>query len=64
MNIFYRGYLIQREIQASYYTIFDRRPQRMELTACDTSVEAMQWVDGQATSRASMPSAWAQLTLL
>ena len=63
MNIFYRGYLIHRDIWAFCYTIFDRRPQRMELTVCDTSLEAMQWVDRHATGAATVPI-WSEPALL
>ena len=45
MNLFYRGYVIHQDIPSICYTIFSRRPQRVELAACGTSREAMQWVD-------------------
>ena len=45
MNLFYRGYIIHQEFRSICYTIFGRRPERVELAACATSREAMQWVD-------------------
>jgi hypothetical protein len=45
MNLFYRGYVIHQDIPSICYTIFSRRPERVELAACGTSREAMQWVD-------------------
>ena len=45
MNLFYRGYVIHQDIPSICYTIFSRRPERMELAACGTSREAMLWVD-------------------
>jgi hypothetical protein len=45
MNLFYRGYVIHQDIPSICYTIFSRRPERIELAACGTSREAMRWVD-------------------
>jgi hypothetical protein len=45
MNLFYRGYVIHQDIPSICYTIFSRRPERVELAACGTSREAMRWVD-------------------
>ena len=45
MNIFYRGYVIHEDIRAICYTIYGRRPDRRELDAQGTALEAMQWVD-------------------
>ena len=45
MNLFYRGYVIHEDIRAISYTVFDRRPDRLELGSSGTAKEAMQWVD-------------------
>lgn len=34
MNIYYRGYLIHEDIRGICYTVYGRRPLRMELSAC------------------------------
>ena len=44
-NIFYRGYAIHEDIPAVCYTIYDCRPDRIELSSVSTAREAMQWVD-------------------
>ena len=65
MNIFYRGYLIHEDIRAICYSIYGRRPDRQELEARGTAMEAMQWVDrdlaAEAETRWSRP---AQLAVL
>ena len=65
MNIFYRGYVIHEDIRAICYTIYGRRPDRQELDARCTAMEAMQWVDrdvvGEARTGWSRP---AQLAIL
>ncbi len=45
MNIYYRGYVIHEDIRSICYTIYDRRPGRVELTVVGSSQEAMEWVD-------------------
>ena len=52
MNIFYRGYVIHEDIRAICYTIYGRRPERQELDAQGTAVEAMQWVDRDLVAEA------------
>ena len=44
-NIFYRGYVINEEIPTICYTIYDSRPDRVELTSVISAREAMQWID-------------------
>ena len=44
-NIFYRGYAINEEIPTICYTIYESRPDRIELTSVTTAIEAMQWID-------------------
>ena len=56
MNIFYRGYLIHEEIRAIYCTIFGRRPDRREMSACENTMSAMQWVDRQIATIAAAVS--------
>ena len=65
MNIFYRGYRIHEDIRAICYTIYGRRPDRQELEARGTAMEAMQWVDrDQAVAATTTWSSPAQLVLL
>ena len=65
MNIYYRGYLIHQDIRAICYTVYGRRPFRMELSACITPLEAMQWVDRHAVAGESgIASPWTQLALM
>lgn len=66
MNIYYRGYVIHQDIPNIYYTVFGRRPLRMELSACATSLEAMQWVDRRVSSAITdgVPSRQTQMALL
>ena len=52
MNIFYRGYVIHEDIRAISYTIYGRRPDRQELDAQGTAIEAMQWVDRDLAAEA------------
>ncbi len=47
MNIFYRGYVIHEDVPSICYTIYDRRPERVELATVGTSREAMKWVDAR-----------------
>ncbi len=47
MNIYYRGYIIHEDVPAICYTIYDRRPDRVELATAGTSRAAMQWVDSR-----------------
>ena len=47
MNIYYRGYVIHEDVPSICYTIYDRRPERVELATAGTSREAMQWVDSR-----------------
>ena len=44
-NIFYRGYVINEEIPTICYTIYDCRPDRIELTSVTSARAAMQWID-------------------
>ena len=44
-NIFYRGYVIHEDIPAICYTIYDCRPDRVELSSVSSAREAMQWID-------------------
>ena len=65
MNIFYRGYMIHQDIRAICYTIYGRRPDRQELGAQGTAIEAMQWVDRDVAAEAR--TGWsrpAQLAIL
>ena len=65
MNIFYRGYLIHEDIRAICYTIYGRHPDRQELEARGTAMEAMQWVDrDMAVAATTTWSSSAQLVLL
>ncbi len=52
MNIFYRGYVIHEDIRAICYTIYGRRPDRQELDARCTAMEAMPWVDRDLAAEA------------
>ncbi len=52
MNIFYRGYVIHEDIRTICYTIYGRRPDRQELDARCTAMEAMQWVDRDLAAEA------------
>ncbi|MCY4366497.1 MAG: hypothetical protein OXE17_09780 [Chloroflexi bacterium] len=45
MNIYYRGYVVHEDVPKVCYTIYDRRPDRVELATVGTSREAMKWVD-------------------
>jgi hypothetical protein len=56
VNIFYRGYVIQRDPWVFGYTIFGRRPLRAELAMCGSSIEAMQWVDHRLADNSLIPS--------
>ena len=47
MNIYYRGYVIHEDVPSICYTIYDRRPARVELATAGTSREAMKWVDSR-----------------
>lgn len=47
MNIYYRGYVIHEDVPSICYTIYDRRPDRIELATAGTSREAMKWVDSR-----------------
>ena len=46
-NIYYRGYVIHEDVPRICYTIYDRRPDRIELATRGTSREAMRWVDAR-----------------
>ena len=48
-NIFYRGYVIHEDVPTVCYTIYDRRPDRIELATVGTSRDAMKWVDSRIT---------------
>ncbi len=45
MNTYYRGYVIHEDIRSICYTIYGRRPHRVELAARSTALAAMRWVD-------------------
>lgn len=47
MNLFYRDYVIHEDVPSVCYTIYDRRPDRVELATAGTSREAMKWVDAR-----------------
>ena len=47
MNLYYRGYVIHEDVPSICYTIYDRRPDRVELATVGTSREAMKWVDSR-----------------
>ena len=64
MNLFYRGYVIHRKFGSICYTIFGRRPKRVELAACATSREAMQWVDHHMVQGEPVPIQQSQLAVL
>ena len=63
MNLFYRGYVIHQEFRSICYTIFGRRPNRVELAACATSREAMQWVDRHMVQGEPVPIQQSQLAV-
>lgn len=46
-NIYYREYVIHEDVPKVCYTIYDRRPDRVELATAGTSREAMKWVDAR-----------------
>ena len=50
-NLYYRGYVIHEEIRFICYTIFGRRPHRLELVNSGTTREAMRWVDGRVAKK-------------
>ena len=64
MNLFYRGYVIHQDIPSICYTIFSRRPERMELVACGTSREAMRWVDLHSMRWDHSPSQESELAVI
>ncbi len=64
MNLFYRGYVIHREFRSICYTIFGRRPNRVELAACATSRDAMKWVDRHLVQGEPVPIQQSQLAVL
>ncbi len=47
VNIYYRGYVIHEDVPKICYTIYDRRPARLELATVGASREAMRWVDSR-----------------
>ena len=51
MNLYYRGYVIHEEIRTICYTVFGRRPHRIELASSRTAKEAMLWVDGRVARK-------------
>jgi hypothetical protein len=53
MNLYYRGYVIHQDIRAICYTVFGRRPHRLELANSGTVREAMRWVDGRVAKKAA-----------
>ncbi len=53
MNLYYRGYVIHEEIRSICYTVFGRRPNRLELANSGTAREAMRWVDGRVAKKAA-----------
>ncbi len=54
MNVYYRGYVIHKELHQFRYTIYDRRPERVELAAADTTQEAMRWIDARINIEARL----------
>ncbi len=52
MRIYYRGYVIDEEIPSISYSVYGRRPKRLELTAKSTSRQAMEWIDGDVKREA------------
>ena len=64
MNLFYRGYVIHQDIPSICYTIFGRRPARVELAACGTSREAMRWVDLHTVQGEPVPDRQSELAVL
>ncbi len=52
MRIYYRGYVIDEEIRSISYSVFGRRPERLELTAKSTTRQAMEWIDGDVKRKA------------
>ena len=52
MRIYYRGYVIDEEIPSISYSVYGRRPERLELTAKGTSRQAMEWIDGDVVREA------------
>lgn len=64
MNIYYRGYVIHEDIRSICYTVYGRRPRRVELATCGTAREALQWVDHQVNPRKVLESAFSAPSLL
>lgn len=64
MNLFYRGYVIHQDIPSICYTIFGRRPVRVELAACGTSREAMHWVDLHEMREDPVPDRQSEMAVL
>jgi len=48
-NVYYRGYVIHEDIKTIYYTIYGKRPDRIELSHVSNFVDAMQWIDRDIT---------------
>ncbi|MFQ6026777.1 MAG: hypothetical protein ACE5Q6_04595 [Dehalococcoidia bacterium] len=64
-NIFYRGYVIHEDIPTICYTVFDCRPERIELTSVTSAMEAMQWIDWRIELQEKVSNSRdTQLTLL
>jgi len=53
MRIYYRGYVIDEEIPSIIYSVYGRRPERLELTAKSTSRRAMEWIDEDVKRKAT-----------
>ena len=54
MNLYYRCHVIHEDIRSVCYTIFDRRPQRAELSRSSSLMQAMHWVDQQVAKQAAV----------
>ena len=52
-NVYYRGYVIHEDIKTIYYTIYGKRPDRIELSHVSNFVDAMQWIDRDITGTQS-----------
>ena len=58
MKIYYRGYVIDEEIRSSCYTVYGRRPERLEMTAHVDAQKAMKWIDGDVTRGLVRSQGW------
>ncbi len=53
MNLYYQGYVIHEDIRSICYTVFGRRPHRVELGSVGAVIEAMRSVDRHVVRQAA-----------